>query len=356
MFQRLKQRYGFAFFICLSFFLLFSPYSQAEETAENQEGFFPELQAEEEGEEDSEETSEFFSELDAEEDSIEGKGNLEEDFTESEGEELSEVQDLNFSEAPPHDDIKEIIDKGELVVALTNEQNPPWFFKDEDGFMKGIDPEIARGLAKELEVHVRFLQQANSNDSVVDMVAERVADIGLSYISLTLDRSKKVSFTNPYAFLNQSLVLNRLAFAKLTVKGKKKPSIRQKLNQKKAVISVLNNTAYLAWALELFPKATFYLVDQWDDHFVEKLQKGDITAAFRADIDIRRMIMLNSELKAYVQPILLKDRFDTIHAAVHPDKDHLLGWVNDYIWKRKIRVTAERLIKRFPKLVVERGD
>ncbi len=222
--------------------------------------------------------------------------------------------------------------------------------------MQGVDVEIARGLAKEIGVHVRFRQQAHSNDSVVDMVAERVADIGISYISLNLARSKKVSFTNPYAFLNQSLALNRLAFAGLKVEGVDRPSLREKLNQKSAKIAVINSTAYLSWALKLFPKATLYLVDTWDGHFVEKLRNGEITAAFRADIDIRRMIMLNPELKAYVQPVLLKERFDTIHAVVHPDKDHFLGWVNDYIRRRKIRVTANSLIKRFPKLVTEKGN
>ncbi len=63
------------------------------------------------------------------------------------------------SQASLHEDMKSIIDRGELVVALVDEQNPPWFFKNKEGILEGSEIELARAMAKELGVRVRFNQK-----------------------------------------------------------------------------------------------------------------------------------------------------------------------------------------------------
>ncbi|MCP4923678.1 MAG: transporter substrate-binding domain-containing protein [bacterium] len=55
-----------------------------------------------------------------------------------------------------------IIDRGEMIVALVDKQTPPWFFKDKEGTIKGADVELAKEIAKELGVNVRFYQKASS--------------------------------------------------------------------------------------------------------------------------------------------------------------------------------------------------
>jgi polar amino acid transport system substrate-binding protein len=265
-----------------------------------------------------------------------------------------EVQASNqpVPEAAYHPDIETIVERGELVVALADDQDPPWFFKTEEGEYLGFDIELAHAIAKELKVSVRFNQEAPTYNAVADVIAAGRADIAITDLSLTLERAKKVSFSKPYGFLQQAIVLNRLAYARLKVDGVKKPSITQKLNQPQAVIAVSKGTSYESWARELFPKATFYLVDDWDDAFVEKFRSGEIAAAFRADLALRRMIGIKPSLKVYVQPILLEGKVDTIHIAVPAEKIHLLQWVNDYIETKKIRVGVGDLFRDYPDLVM----
>ncbi|MCP4922555.1 MAG: transporter substrate-binding domain-containing protein [bacterium] len=266
--------------------------------------------------------------------------------------EKNKLKSQPLVEAAYHPDIQRIVDRGELVVALADDQDPPWFFKTEEGEYIGFDIELAHAIGEELKVPVRFNQEAPTYNAVTDVIAAERADIVITDLSLTLERAKKVLFSKPYGFLQQAIVLNRLAYAQLKVKGVKKPSIIQKLNQPEAIIAVSKGTSYESWARELFPEATFYLVDDWDKVFVEKFQSGKIAAAFRADLTLRRLIGMEPSLKVYVQPILLKGKVDTIHIAIPPGKDHLLQWINDYIDKKNIRVEVNDLFRDYPDLVM----
>ncbi len=104
------------------------------------------------------------------------------------------------------------------------------------------------------------------------MVASGVADVAISYLSLTLGRAKKVNFSDPYGFFSQSLILNQLAYAKLAVEGVEKPTFFETLNQPDALIAVTSGSSYLSWGLRLFPKATF-------DHITPEF-KGLCTTCF----------------------------------------------------------------------------
>lgn len=237
-----------------------------------------------------------------------------------------------------------------MIVALVDEENPPWFFKNKEGILEGSEIELSRAIAKELGVRVRFDQTATSYNAIADVVGSGKADIALTYLARTLRRSQKVAYTQPYGFFSQALLLNQLAYARLKVDGIESPSIFQKLNQADALIVVENGSSYLSWGLKMFPKATFYLVPKWDEHFASKLRKGEVTAAFGGSFSIRKFMIGTPDLKAFTQPILLKDRPGNVHAAVDPKKPNFLRWVNEYISEKRIRITTDFLFKKYKDL------
>ncbi|MCP4923232.1 MAG: transporter substrate-binding domain-containing protein [bacterium] len=252
---------------------------------------------------------------------------------------------------PFHPEIQSIIDRGELVVAIVNRQAPPFFFKEKSGELVGFDIQFAKDIAQDLGVTLKINQEAPTYNDVIDLLALGKADIGISNISLTLGRAKKVLYSNPYAFLKQGVILNRLSYEGLRVEGKEDPSLIEKLNQPAAIIGVIPGSSFETWAKDLFSKATFVETKVWDAEFVRKLNSGEIMAAFRSDLAFRRLIASNPELKPFVQPILLKGRLDTIHIVVPSGYSNLLQWINSYIFKKRIHVTVDDLFKQYPELL-----
>ena len=94
-------------------------------------------------------------------------------------------------------DIARLLNRGELVVAIISSDSAP-FFSEKDGSVVGTDVDVARLIAKELGVPVRFDRSAKTFEAVVEMAAEGRADIGMGRLARTVLRAQKVSFSAPY--------------------------------------------------------------------------------------------------------------------------------------------------------------
>ena len=101
-------------------------------------------------------------------------------------------------------DIQKVIDEKLLIVAMHKDDRSPFFFVNKEGKLAGIDVEIAEALAKSLGVDIKFIRTASSFDEVVNQVANGQAHIGISKLSYTSERAKKVIYLNQlldYLFL-----------------------------------------------------------------------------------------------------------------------------------------------------------
>ena len=112
----------------------------------------------------------------------------------------------------PPADLHRICNRGRLRVARYGGQRPP-FFSGGDGGWQGFDVDLAADIARRLGVEVES-KLAASFDEVVDMVAAGDADLAISKLSITLERSQRVRFSKPYMAVYQTLLINRLAAPK----------------------------------------------------------------------------------------------------------------------------------------------
>ena len=110
----------------------------------------------------------------------------------------------------PPTDLKRICASGRLVVARYQGQRPPFFFRGEGGQWQGFDVDLAGDIAERLGVEYQPRLAASFND-VVDLVADGSADLGISKLSITLERSQRVRFSKPYMTVYQTLLVNRLS-------------------------------------------------------------------------------------------------------------------------------------------------
>ena len=106
--------------------------------------------------------------------------------------------------------VSDIKDKGTLVVAM-NPEFAPFEFKtlvNGKDTVVGADAEIAKAIADELDVKIKFSSMSFNN--VLASLQSGKADIAISGISATKERQKAYNFSNPY-YEAENVVLIRKA-------------------------------------------------------------------------------------------------------------------------------------------------
>ncbi len=92
--------------------------------------------------------------------------------------------------------VDEIVKKGELVVAI-DLTNPPWGFLDDKQEPAGFDPAFAKFIADKMGVKLQ-IERVTSPTRIPFLQSGR-ADMVISTLSITTERSRQVWFTSPYA-------------------------------------------------------------------------------------------------------------------------------------------------------------
>ncbi|MER2492646.1 substrate-binding periplasmic protein [Catenovulum sediminis] len=244
-------------------------------------------------------------------------------------------------------DIQKIINKGVLDVAMYARDTPPFYFKDENGDLAGVDVEIIRGFAKLLGVDVRFNRDSQSFQEVVDRVYRREADVAICKLSITFNRVKKVLFTKPYIELHHGLLVNRLALAE-QLKGKPREAIIQKLKGK---IGVIGNSSYETYARKFFPKMEIQEYSSWDD-VVSAAIKGEITAAYRDEVEIKKYMKNSSKDALNLLTVVLKDTRDYKGIAVAWNNYTLKQLLDFYIDSLNLDLTADRVLENYDEILM----
>jgi polar amino acid transport system substrate-binding protein len=92
------------------------------------------------------------------------------------------------------DTLANIKAKGEIVVG-TKSDYPPYGFRDKDGQIVGIEPDLAADLAKRLGVKLRLEPVLSSNR--IQMLQDGKIDLLIATLSITDERRAIISFVEP---------------------------------------------------------------------------------------------------------------------------------------------------------------
>ena len=98
--------------------------------------------------------------------------------------------------------VQQVVERGELVV-LMEAQFKPFTYK-EDGTLKGFDVDLARALAEELSVKVRFEERAWG--MLATELLQGNGDLVISGLTATPKRALTAAFSEPY-FLTRTIAL-----------------------------------------------------------------------------------------------------------------------------------------------------
>ena len=90
--------------------------------------------------------------------------------------------------------LADIVARGEIVVGSKADYRP-YGFRDKDGHIVGIEPDLAADLARRLGVKLRIEPVTSANR--IQMLDEGKVDIVIATMSITEERSQAVSFIDP---------------------------------------------------------------------------------------------------------------------------------------------------------------
>lgn len=244
-------------------------------------------------------------------------------------------------------DIQAIYQRKKLIIAMTKEDNVPFYMVDEKGNLIGHDVDLAKSIGEMLEVKVEFNRDNQTFDDVVLMVAKGDADIGISKLSLTLGRAKIVRYTKPYLILNKAFLLNRIALKK---RGSAL-SLEQLFSTKAVSIGSIQQSSYQEFSQHMFPKASEFTAPSWDKDIVPKVLKGEIMGAFRDELVVRTTLLNVPNASLYLLAVVIENESDPIMMVVNQNADVLQKWLDLYLDYYYPKTTVEDLVTKYKKYV-----
>jgi polar amino acid transport system substrate-binding protein len=119
---------------------------------------------------------------------------------------------LTVNTAAAGTEMDRILQKGELVVGITGTQ-PPLNATTKDGKIIGFDADIARLIATNMGVKVKFKAMAFAK--LLPALKTGQIDLILSSMSMTLERNLKVAFVGPYYVSGKGILTKTQTIAAL---------------------------------------------------------------------------------------------------------------------------------------------
>lgn len=237
-------------------------------------------------------------------------------------------------------DMRRIVERGELIVAIPKFDSPPFFFA-RDGRVQGIDARLAEELARQLQVKVRFHREAGSFNEVVSVVARGEADVGISKLSLTLTRAKLIRFSDPYVNLRHALAVHRARIAEIA----RHRDLTSVIRNFPGSIGVMANTSYVDYARQNFPAAKIVEFSDWE-HLTQALKNGEIDSAYRDEFEIKRMMRLDPRNALTLRTVTLTDTRDSLAMAVRHDAGQLLAVINIFLARRPSTLSVDEILNQ----------
>lgn len=223
-------------------------------------------------------------------------------------------------------DIQAILDRGELIVAMTEADQPPFYYVGPDGQLAGLDAALARDIASRLGVRASFNRSSRSFNELVQLVARGGADVAISKLSRTLSRAQMVRFTRPYVTFRHAMLFNRLRLAQHT----SEEALPQFLRGLKGHVGVIGQSSYEGFLSQYFPRATAVPFTSWDAA-VSAVLTGKVLAVYRDELEIQKINQSRLDASLTLKTVVYKDIKDYIAMAVAWNRPHLAAWLDVYL-------------------------
>lgn len=219
------------------------------------------------------------------------------------------------------DDMRAILERGELLVGVLSIENEPFVIKESNGSFKGYCIDFVKYLANKLGVKLKIDDSAETYDDLIRMVHNKKVDIALGNLGKTEQRATAAALTKSYIDIHFSLMVNRLFEAKNGIDG----NIIYFLKNNQFKIGAIGS--YLRNAKELFPKCQ--VISYSSPHkMLEAVQKGEMDVVIDAETFVEMEMSKNPELFVDCASYTISDKTEKICVAVPTESKQLFEWIN----------------------------
>ena len=183
---------------------------------------------------------------------------------------------LGRSDSPVLD---RIVESKELRVAMSVNQ-PPFNMRNPAKEVIGFDVDLARALARAMQVELRIVELPFAE--LLQAVEAGKADIAISGITITPDRTRKVSFVGPYTLSGKSILT--------TARIKKVVTSNTDFNDAEIRIVALSNSTSESFVTGQLPQAGLHSIPNYNEG-IQMLLTGAVDAMV-ADNHILKLVLL----------------------------------------------------------------
>ncbi len=217
--------------------------------------------------------------------------------------------------------LNKIVQRGELIVGM-EPGYMPFEMKDKKGRIIGYDVDMAKQMAKEMGVKVKFVSTAW--DGIIAGLVTEKYDIIMSGMTITQQRNLKVNFANPYIVVGQTIMMKNSL-------GSKIKTARDLDQPQYTVATKLGVTGEIA-TRKFFKKAKIITFETEADAASEVLNgRADAiiydqpyNVLFMSDKGKDRLIHLDTPLT-----------YEPLGWAIRKGDPDFLNWINNFLSQMK---------------------
>lgn len=254
-------------------------------------------------------------------------------------------------------DVALIKARGNLIVGMTSFDSAPFYYAPQKsdgagpaGDIQGWDVELARSLARILDVKLVMRRDSPSFDDVIDRVTSGEVDLAISKLSMTPLRAVRVRFTQPVIELRHALLANRVALASREKDGDVSSVVTRAFD---GTIGVIAHSSYAQIADQVFAKAKLVEFADWDQ-VVTAVERRDVELAYRDELEVKKLMRLRPELHLKLRSILITDIRDLIAVAAPSGSDQIVSLMNVMLAQRQ-QFDANHLLDAYADLFPKRS-
>jgi len=111
----------------------------------------------------------------------------------------------------------------------------------------------------------------------------------------------------------------------------------------KGTLGVIEKSSFLDYAQRNFPYAQIRQFPNWDQ-VLKAVEKGEITAAYRDEFEVKRVLKSDPTFSLTMRTVTFKDLDDTLGIAVGIQDTSLLAFVNQFLSLTTDKMTVDKVL------------
>lgn len=215
------------------------------------------------------------------------------------------------------DTLQRVIDFQVLKVGMSGNQ-PPMTMTSGDGGLMGFDVDLARALA--LAMRVKLEIKPMPFGELMTALEKDEIDMVLSNVSITPERTERVSFVGPYMMSGMSLLTKSSALSKI--------SSADEFNRKGLKIVALSNSTNTTFIKTVAPDATLIEAASYDEGVALLIEgKADVMVADMTQCILAVLRFPEAGLSTLDKPLTV----EPVGIAVSKDDPQFFNLVDNYL-------------------------